>query len=140
MQSLRQIAYVSSAVRLLRDSELLEILETARARNEQLQVTGTLLYAEGSFIQVLEGEASAVERLLRKIRRDSRHRSLLMLLDRVVEERDFESWSMGFKRVTQLELDQIAGFYDWSAEMPTRRKNAAAVKLIQSFRRTAVNH
>ena len=122
----------------MRDPELLDILEVARANNTQLQVTGMLMYSDGSFIQVLEGQPPVVEKLLRKIRRDTRHRGFLMLLDRVVQERDFEGWSMGFQRVAQLELDQIAGFYEWSAEMPTRRKTAAAVRLIESFRRTSM--
>ena len=138
METLRQIVYVSAAGRLMRDPELLDILEVARANNTQLQVTGMLMYSDGSFIQVLEGQPPVVEKLLRKIRRDTRHRGFMILLDRVVQERDFEGWSMGFQRVAQLELDQIAGFYEWSAEMPTRRKTAAAVRLIESFRRTSM--
>ena len=140
METLRQIVYVSSAARLMREPELLEILEVARANNAPLDVTGMLLYAGGSFIQALEGEPTAVEKILRKIKRDPRHRGFLVLLDRITEERDFEGWSMAFKRVTQQELDQIAGFHDWSAEMPARRKNAAGVRLIESFRRTTAAH
>lgn len=122
----------------MRDAELLDILAVARANNSELQVTGMLIDANGSFIQVLEGEPVVVEKLLRKIRRDARHRGFMILLDRVVDERDFEGWSMGFQRVAQHELDQIAGFYDWSAEMPTRRKTAAAVRLIELLRCTAM--
>lgn len=138
MEKLRQLVYVSSAVRLLREPELLEILEVARANNSQLDVTGMLLYAGGSFIQVLEGDAQMVERVVRKIKRDARHRGFLTLLDRVLEERDFEGWNMGFHRVSEQELDRIAGFHDWSAEMPSRRKTAAGVRLIESFRHTSV--
>ena len=124
----------------MRDSELLEIVELARANNAQLQISGMLLYADGSFIQVLEGDPQAIERLIRKIRRDTRHRGFLILLDRAIHERDFDGWSMGFQRVSQQELDRISGFYDWSAEMPTRRKTASALRLIESFRRAAVKH
>ena len=140
MPHLRQLIYVSSATRLLREPELLEILECARENNAPLDVTGMLLYAEGSFIQVLEGEAPAVEKLLRKIRRDGRHRGFLILLDRPIAERDFEGWSMAFHRVSQNEIDQIAGFHEWSAAMPNRRKATAGARLIESFRRTAVKH
>ena len=145
MENLRQLAYVSAAVRLMRDSELLDILEVSRASNAPIGVTGMLMYAEGSFIQVLEGESAVVEKLLRKIRRDIRHRGFLILLDRVFPvcdfpDRDFEGWSMGFQSVTKHELDQIAGFHNWSAAMPTRRKTAAAVRLIETFRRVSVRH
>ena len=133
MDSLRQIAYVSTATRPLRESELLDILERAQAGNSELHVTGMLLYAEGAFIQVLEGAAQTVEKLMRKIRRDIRHRGFLILLDHVTGERDFDGWSMAFQRISQQDLDHIAGFYEWSAEMPTRRKNAAAIRLIECF-------
>lgn len=138
MEKLRQLVYVSSAVRLLREPELVEILTVARANNSESAVTGMLLYAAGSFIQVLEGDAQRVEKVMRKIKRDARHRGFLMLLDRVTEERDFDGWNMGFHRVSQQELDQIAGFHDWSAEMPTRRKTTAGVRIIESFRHTAM--
>ena len=121
-----QLVYVSAAAHLMKESELVAILETARIENANLNVTGMLLYAEGAFIQVLEGDAQAVERLLRKIKRDARHRRFLILLDRVIHDRDFDGWSMAFQRVSQQELDQIAGYYDWTAEMPTRRKSSSS--------------
>ncbi len=136
MERLRQIVYVSSASRILRQVELLGILEASRVNNYADDITGLLLYADGAFIQVLEGEAARVECLIRKIRRDGRHRQFLILLDRVADERDFEGWSMGFRRVTVEELDTVARYSDWSAEMPMHRRNAAAVRLIESFRRT----
>jgi hypothetical protein len=138
VENLRQLVYVSAPARPMKDSELFEIVETARRGNAESNVTGMLLYAEGAFIQVLEGDPQTVERLLRKIKRDPRHRRFLILLDRVAQNRDFEDWPMAFARVSLQELDQIAGYQDWTAEMPTRRKNAAALRLIESFRRATV--
>ena len=140
MENLRQVVYASSAVRLMRDPELLEILEVARFNNERVKLTGMLLYADGAFIQVLEAEPANVEKLLRKIRRDCRHRGFLMLIDRIVQERAFDGWSMGFQRTTLHALNDIAGYQDWSAEMPTRRKTAAAVRLIESFQHTCARY
>jgi hypothetical protein len=139
MENFRQVVYVSAASHLMRESELLEIVETARVANSKLKVTGILLYGEGPFIQVLEGEAQVVERLLRKVKRDVRHRRFLILLDRVIHERDFEGWPMAFQRVSQRELDAIAGYFEWTAEMPTRRKSTAALSLIECFRQVAAS-
>jgi len=124
----------------MRDSELLDLVDISRANNFQMNVTGVLLYADGSFVQVLEGGPPTVEKLVRKIRRDARHRGFITLLDRVADDRDFEGWSMGFRRVSQQDLNQIAGYHDWSAEMPTRRKIAAGIHLIESFRRSTLAH
>jgi hypothetical protein len=140
MPHLRQLVYASTASRPLRDPELLDLVNTARANNSDLNVTGMLLYASGAFIQILEGGPPTVEKLLRKIRRDPRHRGFLILLDRVIVERDFEGWHMGFQKIAQSELDQIAGFHGWSGDMTTRRKIASAIRLIESFRRVATAH
>ena len=136
MRHLRQVVYASSSARALRDVEILSILDVSRQHNSAMHVTGMLLYGDGSFVQALEGEPPAVEKLLRKIKRDPRHRGFLILLDHVVPRRDFEGWSMGFQQVSHRELDAIAGFHNWTAEMPSRRKMEAAIRLIESFHRT----
>lgn len=122
----------------MKESELLEILQTAHRANTESNVTGILLYADAAFIQVLEGDPQTVERLLRRIKRDPRHRRFLILLDRITQSRDFEGWPMAFERTSIQVLDQIAGYYDWTAAMPTRRKNGVAVRLIEAFRRAMV--
>ena len=48
--------YVSSAVDLFSDEELLKLLDVSRKNNQALDVTGMLLYKGGNFMQFLEGE------------------------------------------------------------------------------------
>ena len=67
------LVYISSATWLMSDEELAALLMECRTNNERLQVTGMLLYKEGNFIQVLEGEQETVEQLYIKIRADVRH-------------------------------------------------------------------
>lgn len=57
-----QLIYVSSAVNLMSEDELLDLLAQSSQRNKRKGVTGLLLYAGGNFIQVLEGEQSDVRR------------------------------------------------------------------------------
>jgi len=52
-----QLIYVSAATNRFNPAELRELLRLARLKNQQLDVTGMLLYHEGSFLQVLEGPA-----------------------------------------------------------------------------------
>ena len=49
------LIYVSSAIKLMHDDELLLLLEKARENNSRLGITGMLLYKEGNFMQMLEG-------------------------------------------------------------------------------------
>ena len=56
-----QLIYVSSACRELSDEELEHILESSIRHNTQQGITGVLLYTNGRFMQVIEGEEAAIE-------------------------------------------------------------------------------
>ena len=130
----RQLVYVSASVELMSDDVLMTILEKARIRNEELGITGLLLYAGGNFIQVVEGDPANVEQLYRRIKRDPRHRQFIVMLDHMVEERSFEGWRMGFERMSDKTLAEIAGSTNlWQGEA---EKKTAAHRLVASFRRT----
>jgi hypothetical protein len=96
--TLTQLIYVSSLVDG-DESALAAILESSVRHNQQNGVTGMLLYAEGSFIQVLEGEDMAVKATYDRICQDRRHAQVTFLQEDVVTERHFPQWSMGFKRL-----------------------------------------
>ena len=87
--------YVSSAHKLMGDEELLEFLRVARHKNEARNITGMLLYRDGNFLQVLEGPASAVDELIAKIKRDTRHHGVILMSRRGIEERQFSEWQDG---------------------------------------------
>jgi hypothetical protein len=93
--------YVSSAHRPLREDEILEILRVARQRNEQLSITGLLLYREGNFLQVLEGPVSSVDALLDTIERDPRHHGMIVLSHVKIEERQFSDWRLAFRALSK---------------------------------------
>jgi len=94
-----QVIYVSAARNLFNSTQLRELLRLARIKNEQLDVTGMLLYHEGSFLQVLEGPLPAVNPLLETIDRDQRHQNLMLLLRREIAARNFADWKMEFVEV-----------------------------------------
>ncbi len=75
------------------------ILQSARRNNQALGITGLLLYIDGGFLQVLEGEEEAVHRIYTRIRADNRHWETRLMLDREAP-RAFGDWSMGFEHLT----------------------------------------
>lgn len=97
-----QLLYVSSAVTLPAEADLDQILQEARAWNTPRDITGILLYAEGTYFQVLEGDDAEVEKLFKMINGDPRHQGVIVLLRRQITERDFPGWSMGFHRADRL--------------------------------------
>ncbi len=94
-----QLGYASAATHPFSDEELVELLTRSRASNARREVSGLLLYHEGSFLQVLEGERSVVEALFDKIGEDPRHTDKLLLFRRDGVERCFDEWTMGFHQL-----------------------------------------
>ncbi|WP_199405188.1 MULTISPECIES: BLUF domain-containing protein [Corallincola] len=75
---------------------LAELLALSRQANKQKGVTGLLLYRQGCFFQILEGERDAVEQVFAAISTDPRHYDIELLNQGVVPARSFPDWSMGF--------------------------------------------
>jgi hypothetical protein len=91
-----QLVYASSATCPMTPSALEALLGTARSKNERLGVTGMLLYRDARFVQVLEGPQHTVRTLYDTIRADDRHTAVIPLRERLVDQREFPGWAMGF--------------------------------------------
>ncbi|AWU96661.1 BLUF domain-containing protein [Azospirillum ramasamyi] len=90
------LLYRSDAVALLPFSALADICMRSSYNNRHLGVTGFLIEHEGTFLQVLEGEADAVGILFARISSDRRHQNLAMLGRWEQPERSFGFWAMNF--------------------------------------------
>lgn len=71
------------------------ILAVSRRNNAAERVTGALLYVDGNFAQVLEGDFAAVQRTFERIQADERHQDLVLMQANTVGERLFGEWAMG---------------------------------------------
>jgi Sensors of blue-light using FAD len=107
------LVYVSSAVQLFSPAELQDLLAKSRANNAQLGISGLLLYKDGNFMQVLEGEQAAVQSLHTHIARDPRHRGLITLLQGTHPERQFPEWAMGFCDLNTSEVRSLPGYSEF---------------------------
>ena len=105
--------YVSSAVRPFTQPEVVELLKVSRENNEKLDITGMLLYKDGNFLQILEGEESTVLELYTHIARDPRHCGILTLHKGFRDERQFSGWSMGFRDLSNAEVHSIPGYNEF---------------------------
>jgi len=107
------VVYASTALYLLTRAELQVMLEETHETNTQVDVTGMLLYKDGSFLQVLEGDQEAVVKLVSRIKEDRRHKDFHMILRGTSEHRLFPDWSMGFRDLTDNSLAGTPGFSDF---------------------------
>ena len=106
-----QTIYASAAVKPFTREDLVELLKIARQRNTAADISGMLLYHDGSFLQVLEGPDKNVDELFAKVQKDPRHTRILLLLRGTIQKREFENWSMGFVDTTRL-AERTEGFVD----------------------------
>jgi len=115
--------------------ELLRLLTRARQFNHSRSITGMLLYCDGSFFQVLEGEEPEIDALYRMIRKDPRHGKITQIIKEPIAHRSFSEWSMAFAGATPDQLDKIEGLKDFFtsgsclADIDTGR----AKKLLNAF-------
>ena len=84
-----------------RAAEIADILTASRTNNARHGVTGALLYSEGCFAQVLEGDLGAVQRTFERIQRDRRHGHVIVLEARRAEARIFGLWDMALAESTE---------------------------------------
>lgn len=95
-----QLIYSSQAIAPMSVSDLEEILVDARAGNEKRNITGALVYIDGIFLQVLEGEKETVLGLMRSIETDTRHTSVKVFHQAEVDRPTFGSWRMAYLGAT----------------------------------------
>lgn len=110
------LIYVSTARAEYGLAELERILESSVRHNTPQQVTGMLLYAAGNFMQVLEGEDTAVDETMSRIEQDPRHFDIHVIEREAIAERSFPGWSMGFRRLGVPEATAhpaYAPFFEW---------------------------
>lgn len=131
---LQQIIYISSAEHPFSDAEFTDMLSQIRQKNERLGVTGMLLYKEGDFIQVLEGRPDVLAPLLETIATDNRHYSIIELMRKPIEHRQFSEWSMGFHHINPND-PRLTGFNRFFDDKnPDNVDSGEALDLLLAFR------
>jgi hypothetical protein len=93
---LHAIVYLSRARGPTTIEQLQHLLWRARARNRDQQVSGMLLYVDGTFLQYLEGPAAQVQLIYRVIRKDPLHTGVTTFIHQKIDSRVFSDWHMAF--------------------------------------------
>ena len=133
-----QLLYGSTATVPFGKPELLELLDKCRNNNAKLNVTGLLLFKDGQFMQVLEGDEPVVTSLYQRIAQDPRHTGSMVFLQRVVEQRDFADWSMAFRDLRDPDLLKVPGYSEFLnlslADQSLVKDTSKARRLLAVFR------
>ncbi|WP_026837742.1 BLUF domain-containing protein [Gillisia sp. JM1] len=90
------ISYVSSVNSNLTEDDILKVLKYTRNWNNDNGITGILLYSDGNFFQVLEGEKDLLKSLLSRIEKDERHYNVMVIFEKEVSETKFDDYQSDF--------------------------------------------
>jgi FAD-dependent sensor of blue light len=131
-----QLAYLSSTPVLLTPDDIAQILIISRCNNAKLDITGLLVYKDGSVLQFLEGPEANVQKVFERISGDPRHRGIIVLYRKELRDRDFAEWTMGFSDLKAEGATYLEGFEDvLGVDYDLKRLSAtSAQKLIRLFK------
>jgi hypothetical protein len=133
MKKLVQLLYTSKIVTPASSQEQIRaILDKAREKNELNGVTGILMYRNGEFLQLLEGEQVNVYYTFKKIRDDERHKDVVVLYDSEAKKRAFGNWSMAFKEDGS-EIQELKQNLTSLVELKEISSNRDIIRIINHF-------
>lgn len=104
--SINQLVYISQAVRKMTLEDLNAIQQKSKGNNELIDVTGSLFYNGGWFLQVLEGPELVLKNLYNKIEKDERHKNARVLYNERAQFRTFPRWRMNMVNLDDRQADK----------------------------------
>jgi Sensors of blue-light using FAD len=133
-ETLQALTYVSSARGSMTDAGLQHLLQCARANNRREGVTGVLLYGDGNWMQYIEGQPEALQRVYAIIRADRKHHGLLELFCAPVSARAFSGWTMAYAPTHKAEIVRLSNA-NWSGDgaAGSRHERTLGLSLLTEF-------
>ena len=104
-----QIIYSSQSTIPMQSDDLEVLLEQARRSNGIQHITGALIYSDGNFLQILEGERASVQALMARIVKDVRHAHVIVLREGEIPSARFDGWKMAYVSATPEQVSRWAG-------------------------------
>lgn len=140
---MHRVIYTSTARKLMTERDLETLLRSARKHNARQGLTGLLIYHDGCFFQILEGEEDVVKRCYRFIQLDPRHTNCIELANGPAVSRMFSQWWMShcvFDDLSHYQRRQFVDLQQFAKEAAGRpmiddlRVNATLLAFLSGFR------
>ncbi|WP_296721787.1 BLUF domain-containing protein [Erythrobacter sp.] len=126
---MERLIYVSTAIPSLAGGDVFDIIQKSSLRNPDRGITGFLCVVGGLFFQYIEGDTSALDKLLGDLAHDPRHHSITILGRWAADKRAFPAWKM--KRI---HLSQpITQSADFIAQLRTLGIPEDAVRKVEQY-------
>lgn len=92
--------YLSQANQPFTSQDLSELQKACIQKNRASSITGYLWFTKSQFLQYIEGDSIAVDKLMGKITQDSRH-NIISCCSKVIPKAKFAGWDMNYIDTTK---------------------------------------
>ncbi len=123
------ISYVSTASKSISNTEIETLLKQSLTTNKKNDIAGFLLYSDGNFLQVLEGDKEKVNELYENILADDRHHAVLKVLGRDISEVLYEGYISNFILEQPLDFKDELDIY----LQPLKNLDQSSQKMIENM-------
>lgn len=132
---LMQLMYISRAKEHFTIEELEELVAKANSNNRHIDVTGSLVYNDGVFLQVLEGEQKKLLDLYNIIKEDERHHKVTKIYFEPAETRLFSKWFMHLASLEKSDSKDLTMIKNMMANIDDGKINgiAAPTAVLKAF-------
>lgn len=130
---LKTICYLSTKAYDLSEEDITAIFEDSLGNNTAQDVTGILVYNQGNFLQVLEGEEGVVDTLFHKITKDERHKNIITVINSPLEDRLFSEFNLGYSVLTNVDDFKDLKLYTEALRLSEDAKAKQLYNIIDNF-------
>jgi hypothetical protein len=125
---IKVICYVSNSIVDISDEDIKNIFERTLTNNETFKITGILIFNNGHFFQVLEGEENHVKRVYSSIVKDHRHHGIIKLLDTKIKDSIFAEYETGFTVMKDFSrIRKLKIYFDWIKQANYKKANELVI-------------
>lgn len=109
------------------------VLDSCARHDRSSGLTGALLFNESFFVQVMEGDATALSAKMWSLAEDKRHSLMVIMAAGCVPKRSFLTWSVGYAGRSEA-LDRLYLRYGTSPSLdPTTMTAEGVMALMEEF-------
>jgi hypothetical protein len=110
--------------------EIRRILESSQRNNKEKGITGILCYNPHYFLQWIEGSRDAVNEIYANIVKDDRHSGCELIEYKEVANREFESWSMAYVSVLDVDARILFKYFGSASFEPHSMSGESAASFL----------
>lgn len=127
------ICFISSASASLPEDEIENLLIEWREKNNANNIKGMLLFSEGNFFQVLEGEKTKVLELFQQIKEDPRHSNIIQVVGQDLSKGSFDHYIVEHLDETEYSKPELVSQYCESVKGMDPETQQQIKNILKSF-------